>query len=297
MSSGYQRSKSAPSSKKEYKKNALKIVTKPKNESDVVKLQHQVNKITRKMTNEVEIKQVDFGVFQYSVGQVQGKGLTNPAVSGHAFFQLPINISQGAKAVERVGNFINLKSMLWRMQIQGQLNTVSHMKFKMEIYQVKGDPNTLPLGITLLQFMKDPNYFVKANTGTFSQGALDLYDTTSQINSNCVKSQFARKVCTKYFSLPQRAFAGGATAPPNPIREFNFRLNLKDERIGFQPGSVNQLQTAYYCYIYANTGNCGAADVPLDYQMSAAPQSGLGQTTINSGARIYANVRLEYTDQ
>lgn len=299
------------SPRKSYKKGtkSKKVTIKPKKETNTVKLQKQINQLQRKMTNEVEVKEIDFGIFQNSVGQVQGFGPSVIPTSGHAFFQIPIAISQGAKAVQRIGNFINLKKMIWKMQVQGQLNCLSPMKFKMEIYQLKGDPVNLPSASAFLQLYKNPNYFVQALTSGTSHplGPLLVYDTTSLVNTNCVKSQFARKIATKYFKLPQRAFAGNTASPappaapdtfsPQNIREVNFSIDLKEERIGFQPGSPDQLQCAYYVYIFANTGNCGSALVDTAYSYNTVPSSGLGQTMQKSGARVYANVRLSYTDQ
>ncbi|MDD1474926.1 hypothetical protein MEO41_27190, partial [Dolichospermum sp. ST_sed4] len=147
--------------KKTYSK---KVTTKPLLTSDVVKLQKQLNSLTTKITREKEVKEIDFGVLENSVSQVNGQGLGLAPTSAYAVGQLSnspsgLIIPEGTGNTDRIGNFVNLKRMNWRCQIQNQPNCVTPMKLRLEVWQMLGDPTTLMSPVTLVKQSLLPNYF------------------------------------------------------------------------------------------------------------------------------------------
>ena len=275
---------------------AKKVTTKPKVTTDVVKLQKQLNKLTSILSKEKEIKEIDFSFLDNSLGQVTGLGVGTPPKSGHIALQLSnsssialpsVAISQGVDNGERIGEYINLKRMKWRMQIQNQGLCITPLKIRMEIWQLLGDPinNSLtPEGLNKL--VLNFNQFYINGLPALTQ-PISLWDTTCEVNPQYKLSNIAKKIFTKKFYVRQEHFNTAVQ-----VQDVNFNVDLKNMRTGFN-GS-DQLQCQYFVLMYCNTGNSGTDPVSSLVDPNYTP--GLASAGTSSGCKIRANVRLQYLD-
>ena len=284
-----------PMGKRSYRKPmkkttaSKKVKTTPKKDTSVVKLQKQINALNLKINKEKEIKEIDFGILENSVGQVSGQGIGLPPINGIGIAQLSngvggLTIAQGVDNAERIGDYVNLKRMKWRLQIQNQIACPTPMRLRLEIWQLIGDPLTLMSPQALLKYVYLPNQFYANATSGSSGGPVSIWDTTSQRNPQYKISNIAKKIFTKHMYVPQEQFGTAIE-----IREHNFNVDLKNLRTGFTPS--NQLQCQYYYFIFANTGNASTS-LLVDPNYT----NGLGSYGQNTGTRVNANVRLEYLD-
>jgi len=263
--------------------------TKP--DTSIVKLQKQLNALNLQINKEKEIKEIDFSIIQNSVSQVNGQGSGLPPTNAYGVGQLTNNISvgglsiaQGTGNAQRIGNFVNLKRMKWRCQVQNQIATVAPIKLRLEVWQLIGDPSTLMSPQALVKYAYLPNQFYQNATAGSPTGPVAIWDTSCQRNPTFKMSNIARKIFTKKMYIPQEQFNTAIE-----IREYNFNIDLKDMRTGFNPDST--LQCQYYYYIYANTGNSNTSNI-VDPNYT----DGLGSFGVASGTRFVANVRMEYLD-
>ena len=279
---------------------AKKVKTTPTNVPNVVKLQKQINAITKKMAKETEIKEFDFGVISASVAQVNGQGVGVAPTNAYGYGVLNIAIAEGTANGEHIGNTINLKRLKWRCQVQNMPTSstsgtavsglVTPMNLKLEIWQMLGDPNTALSINSFVQDSKLPNYFYLVNQGypgsPPTSGFCNIYDTTCLDNPQYNISKIAKRVFTKKIYIPQEQFATSIG-----VKQVNFNVPLKDIKVSFNEAIPAQLQTSYFYILYASTGNASAANI-----VDPAYTKGLASVAPNSGVRFMANVRLEYID-
>jgi len=281
-----------PKKNKKSTKKAKKVKTTPKKVSSVVKLQKQINALTLTMNKEKEIKEIDLGILENSVSQVNGTGVGAAPTNAYGVGQLSnttsgLSIANGTGPAQRIGNFVNLKRMKWRCQIQNQLGCVSPMKLRLEIWQLIGDPDgtSLMSPQTLVSQVYLPNQFYLVAQGSSPPyGPAKIYDTTSLKNPQYNIGNIAKKIFTKKMYVPQEQFNSGIE-----IRDYNFNVDLKNMRTGFNDDDT--LQCQYYYFIFANTGNSSVINV-----VDPSYTKGLGSYAVNSGTRFNASVRIEYLD-
>ena len=279
-------------SKKAYvsKTKSKKVRTVPKSDSSVIKLQKQINALTTKLTNQIEVKEVDFGIIDNSVAQVQGNGLGATPSNSFAANQLAnepagLVIPNGTLNGMRIGSHVNLKRFKFRMQVQNQSACITPMKLRFELWQLLGDPSTLMSPTSVIYDSLLPNeFYLRLQGGTPPYGIASIYDTTSLRNTDYKMSNIAKKIHTKHIKIPLENFNAALM-----IRDINFNVDLKNMKSGFT--STDTLQSQYYMFIFASTGNSSTSQI-----VDPSYTKGLGSVGINSGVRVYTNIRLEYTD-
>lgn len=281
--------------KKNYKKGkkSLKVRTAPKTTSSVVKLQKQFDALNSQINKEKETKWIDLAILQNSVSQVNGNGPGVAPTNAYGVGQLSnsiygLTIAPGTGPNQRIGNFINLKRMKWRCQIQNQIACISPMKLRFEIWQLLGDPTGVlmsPQNLVSQVYLPNNFYLVAQGSLVPPLFPAEIYDTTCLKNPLYKMSNVAKKIFTKKISIPPEQFNQAIE-----IREVNFNVDLKNMKSGFVP-VTNQLQSQYYYFIFANTGNSNTA-LTVDPNYT----KGLGSYGVASGTRFNSSVRIEYLD-
>lgn len=208
------------------------------------------------------------------IGQCDGGSLVSGTQDGVYYADITPAPSVGTAYTQRVGQVIDLSSMLFRAQFISQADLKIGLKFKLQIFYRKEFKELVPaLGLQNIY----PIYDINNVTG--------LYDINTLRDPNSYTT--FRQVFNKTYSIASDNFnnQGDRLKDVNINLKCNKRIRYNDE-----PGGNSQpAEGQFIMVIQCNTGN-KSATTTYTYNTAVA------QTTVDTGARFLMSIRANFID-
>jgi len=217
--------------------------------------------------------------FDYIPVMKDGEGNTLPNVIGQVngiqdgvyIADITPYPAQGTSYAQRLGQVIDLSSLVFRAQFISQEDLKTSLNFKVMIFCRK-DPQALPNGA---QTTSAGEIFDINNYN-------GLYDINTLRDPNSFSSH--RQIYNKTHYIPADQFSTQGD------RLKDVRINLKtNKRIRYRDEFNNYaVENQFILVVQCNTGNCSAVDVSTNANVAL--------TAVNTGARMLMSIRATFTD-